>query len=426
LPAAINLLGRRATFDIDVRGAPPGLRSATVRLQTADTAVDLAREEYPVAGWFSRSLTHTRLHVAADLAQLHVPEGAATLEVFVTAYGGDGGPSLALSAPVTVDLTAPQIELLTTRHRVRLGGADVAVFRQSPDTAESGIAVEQYFFPAATGYFADPTIAVAFFAIPERLSTNAEPHLTARDAAGNRSDLTLRCRIEPRTFEERTLALDEDYLGRKVPEIEHAARLRARGDLLERYLRLNRDLRQRNEERIRELTTASEPQPLWDGRFHIPPHTAMTASFANRRAYTYRGAVVDRQTHLGIDLAAPEGSPIEAVQRGVVVYAGDLGIYGGTVVLDHGLGIFSLYGHLGAIAVRPGEPVMAGQYLGQMGQTGLASGPHLHFSIMVHGVHVDPTEWLNPAWLGRYINPKLALLPLAATRTAAQPADRTR
>ncbi len=422
LPAPHAALGRRAVIDIDVHSASPGLRSAVVRLQAADTTVDLLREQYPAGNWFRRALTDKRLHVEADLAQLGVPEGAATLEVFAESYAGQdaqSAPIPALSVPVTIDLTPPQIELLTARHRVRLGSADLAVFRSSPDTVQSGVAVDRYIFPAVTGYFADPTVALAFFAVPEDLTANAQPQLTARDAAGNQSEVALPCPVVPRSFAARTLALDDDFLSRKVPEIERVSRLRASGSLLERFLRLNRDLRQQNEGRIRELTAGSEAEPLWNGVFRIQPNAVATSSFADRRSYTYRGAVVDRQTHLGYDLAAAKMSRIEAAQSGVVVYAGDLGVYGGTVLLDHGLGIFSLYGHLGAITVHPGEHVRQGQSVGQMGQTGFASGDHLHFSIMVHGVHVDPTEWWNPGWFGTHITPKLAMFPPAVTQTAA-------
>jgi murein DD-endopeptidase MepM/ murein hydrolase activator NlpD len=212
------------------------------------------------------------------------------------------------------------------------------------------------------------------------------------------------------------LALSDDFLERKVPAIERACGLRPSGTLLDRYLHINRELRRQNEARIRELTTTSTPQPLWNGVFHMQPNTVSTSSFADRRRYTYRGTEVDHQTHLGCDLAAPGANQIAAVQDGIVVYTGDLGVYGNTVIVDHGLGIFSLYGHLGGFAVRPGERVTQGQSLGPMGDTGLAMGAHLHFSIIVNGVHVDPMEWWHPIWFDTHIAARLALLP----RTAQQ------
>src|SRR5262249_54107530 len=148
----------------------------------------------------------------------------------------------------------PRIELLTTQHNARLGGVELAVFRQSPDTVSSGIEVEKYFFPAATGYFADAAIALAFFAVPQDLNADGRPRLHAKDAAGNQRDVYLPCVIKPRVFAQRTLAVDDDFLSRKVPEIEHDNGLASSADLLKGYLLINGDLRHQNEARIHELT----------------------------------------------------------------------------------------------------------------------------------------------------------------------------
>jgi murein DD-endopeptidase MepM/ murein hydrolase activator NlpD len=94
-----------------------------------------------------------------------------------------------------------------------------------------------------------------------------------------------------------------------------------------------------------------------------------------------------------------------------VVFAGNLGIYGNAVLVDHGMGIFSLYGHLSTIAVQPGVRVTTGQTLGQTGETGLAGGDHLHFSILLDGVHVDPVEWWDAHWLHDRVTPKLTMFP---------------
>jgi hypothetical protein len=300
---------------------------------------------------------------------------------------------------------------------------DVAVFRQSPETVRSGIEVDKYFFPAVTGYFADPTIALAFFAIPQDLTADVRPRLIASDAAGNQRQVYLPCNIKPRHFAERPLAVDDDFLSRKVPEIEHDNGLPIAADLLKGYLYINGDLRRQNEARVRELTATSVPEPLWDGAFRRQPNAAPLSSFADRRTYTYHGEVIDHQTHLGYDLASVKLSPAEAAQNGIVVYADNLGIYGNAVILDHGMGIFTLYGHLSSIAVQPGEHVKTGQTLGQTGETGLAGGDHLHFSVMLRGVHVDPVEWWDPHWLHDRVTTKLTMFPRATTAAPVSERD---
>jgi murein DD-endopeptidase MepM/ murein hydrolase activator NlpD len=135
------------------------------------------------------------------------------------------------------------------------------------------------------------------------------------------------------------------------------------------------------------------------------------SEFGDRRSYSFEGRIIDRQTHLGIDLASLKRADVGAAQDGIVVFAGDLGIYGETVVIDHGLGVSSLYGHLSSIRVKVGDEVVEGQSIGNTGESGLAGGDHLHFSTMVHGIHVDPVEWWDPNWLADHITAKLELFP---------------
>jgi murein DD-endopeptidase MepM/ murein hydrolase activator NlpD len=417
----IEAIGRKTPFEIDVRCDAPGLRAVTVRLQAVSGAYELLAESYPPLDWYGSRVTEKRLHVETDLLPLKVPEGTATLEVFVDTYAWHVLPHAVaprLSVPVTVDLTPPKLELLTTQHNLRLGGVELAVFRQSPDTVQSGVQVENYFFPSTAGNFADSAVTLAFFAVPQDLSANARPRLVARDAAGNERDVYLPCTIKPRHFSERLMAIDDEFLGRKVPEIEHDNNLPVAADLLQGYLYINRELRHQDDARISELCAHSAPEPLWDGPFHRQSNAAPLSSFADRRTYTYHGNVIDHQTHLGFDLASLKLSPVEAAQNGVVAYAGNLGIYGNAVIVDHGLGVFTLYGHLSLPAVQQGEHVKTGQTLGQTGETGLAGGDHLHFSVMLYGVHVDPVEWWDPHWLHDHVTPKLTMFP----RPTAAPA----
>ncbi len=422
LTAPLAALGRKTPFDVDVHCDAPGLRAVTVRLQAGGSAFELASESYPKSSWRGSGISEKRFHVETDVAALKVPEGSATLEVFVETYAWHFLPAAnapRLTVPVTVDLTPPKIELLTTQHNVRLGGVELAVFRQSPDTVFSGIEVDKYFFPSVVGYFADRGVALAFFAIPQDLTADVRPRLIARDAAGNERDIYLPCTIKPRVFAERTLAIDDDFLTRKVPDLEHDNGLPIVTDLVKGYLNINGELRRRNEAQIHAITAHSASEPLWAGTFHRQSNAAPLSSFADRRTYPYHGEVIDHQTPLGYDLASLKLSPVEATQNGVVLVAGNLGIYGNAVILDHGLGIFSLYGHLSSIAVQSGERVKTAQALGQTGETGLAGGDHLHFSILLDGVHVDPVEWWDPHWLHDHVTPKLTIFPRASTGTAA-------
>jgi murein DD-endopeptidase MepM/ murein hydrolase activator NlpD len=425
LPDAPSVVGVRAAFDVAVEApASPGLRRVEVRLLTAGIPITLAEKTYPSGGLLRGGVASDALRVDADLAALGVAEGHAQIEVRAETHGwrlSGAGPHVVALHPVTIDVTPPRIALVTTQHNLRLGGTALAVFRASgADRAE--IVVGPYRFPATRGGVPQDDTWIAVFAVPQDLDTEATATVRAADAVGNASEAALPVAIRGRRFADRTLAISEAFLRRKVPEVYAANGLTAPGDLVEGYLFINRVLRQQSEERLRGLTATSAPQPLWDGSFVRQPNAAPMSGFADRRIYEHAGKIIDRQTHLGYDLASLRNADVVATQNGVVVFADNLGIYGITVVLDHGLGVFSLYGHLSTVAVDRGQEVKAGDVIGQSGETGLAGGDHLHFSVMVSGIHVDPVEWWDPAWMRDHVTAKLRLLPAAAAGTPTPPA----
>jgi len=146
---------------------------------------------------------------------------------------------------------------------------------------------------------------------------------------------------------------------------------------------------------------------LWRGAFQPLGNSQVEAAFADYRTYIYGGKEVDKQVHLGFDLAKVANAPVIAANDGKVLYAKDLGIYGNCVILDHGMGVQSLYGHLSSFQVQEGEDVHKGQTLGLTGQTGMAGGDHLHFSMMVDGQFVNATEWWDPHWIQDRVARKL-------------------
>ncbi len=148
-------------------------------------------------------------------------------------------------------------------------------------------------------------------------------------------------------------------------------------------------------ERVEGVVRRYTSRQLWEGTFQMPVAGQTTSVFGARRSYSGRPA--DGQ-HTGWDLAAPSGTPIVAPNHGQVVLVGLLPSRGNTVILDHGLGVYSLYLHLSRILVREGDKVAKGQQIGLVGATGLATGPHLHWEVRVGGATVDPALWLQHAY----------------------------
>ena len=129
--------------------------------------------------------------------------------------------------------------------------------------------------------------------------------------------------------------------------------------------------------------------------------------FAELRNYSFEEQPVSTARHYGFDLASTAQAPVTASAAGRVVFADDLGIYGLCVILDHGLGLSSLYAPLSRIDVEPGQDVAQGAVLGASGTTGLAAGDHLHFALLVGGTYVNPLEWWDPKWVRSHIDARL-------------------
>jgi murein DD-endopeptidase MepM/ murein hydrolase activator NlpD len=419
LEPSVDLLGRATPLRVVARDRGSGLRRVEVRLVAPGAApVLVASEDFPRRSWWGSEVHEAVLTPTVDASAAHVPEGPATLEVWASDHSWLAAMRRqpTLTHAVTVKLTPPTLEALTSQHVVRQGGSECAVYRAGTDAVESGVQVGDRLFPGVAGLFQDATLRAALFTVPPD-GSGGPPTLVAQDAAGNRRTVALDVATHPRKLPEKTLVLDDAFLARKVPELLHAGGLEDNGDLAAGYLRINRELRAATEVQVRGLCRESAPRPLWKGAFLRLPGAAPLAGFADLRSYVYRGNVIDHQMHLGFDLAALRANPVPAGNDGRVVFAGPLGIYGNAVLLDHGLGLFSLYGHLSEIAVSRGATVERGDLLGKTGETGLAGGDHLHFSMLLHGTYVDPVEWWDEHWIHDHVTSRLAAFPPAGAGT---------
>ena len=309
-----------------------------------------------------------------------------------------------------VRLTPPQVAVLSQFHYVNHGGSELVVYRVNPPDAESGVRVgdrEYRGFPAGG---ADPALRLAFFALLWDQELNTPITVFARDTVGNVGSGSFEFRVFPKQFRSSTINLDDRFLARVVPAIlQNTPELTVDdpNNLLASYLTINRDLRRINNETISALAAVTSPEILWRGPFKQLINTAVEAGFADQRTYVYGGADVDRQVHLGFDLASTAAASVLAANRGRVLHAGWLGIYGNCVILDHGMGLQSLYAHLSSISVSEGQMVESEAELGRSGATGLAGGDHLHFTMLLGGNAITPIDWWSGQWVQDRIVRKL-------------------
>jgi murein DD-endopeptidase MepM/ murein hydrolase activator NlpD len=230
--------------------------------------------------------------------------------------------------------------------------------------------------------------------------------------------------VFPKPQKRSRIELDDRFVGRVVPEIlEHSPELKIAppqtgADMITPFLSINGELRRINAGQIAALARKTSPSKLWDGPFVQLGNSKVEAAFADHRTYVYKGREVDQQVHLGFDLAVTSRVAILAANAGTVLNASWLGIYGNCIIIDHGMGVQSLYGHLSSFDVKVGDTVTKGQTIGRSGMTGLAGGDHLHFTMLVNGRMVNPVEWWDPHWIEDRVQRKLgeAGLRPAATR----------
>ncbi len=412
----------------ELRLADPGsgLREIEAALVHARGESQLLRRDFPgswLAGGPSRE-EHVTLEIAPPAQE--VPDGSALLRIAVRDWSWRMNQT-ALEIPVEIDRKPPRIAIRSGLTYVDRGGSGAVAYGVSEATARDGVEVGEEGQPGAAFYRGYPRAAeqaraagdggaapagdrIALFAVGKGAPARPRVQVVAVDRAGNTARASWPLVLKEKPFPQGNVTLPEGFLESKAEPLARAAGIPTQ-DLVESFRAVNTDLRRRNEERIRELIAGGEPVALFRGAFEQLKNSKVTSRFAEDRIYFVGGKRVSEATHYGYDLASTAGAPITAANAGRVLHAGDLGIYGGCVILDHGLGLSSLYGHLSQIDVAAGDRVEKGQTLGRSGDTGLAGGDHLHFALLLGETYVDPVEWWDPKWVAEHVEGALSGAP---------------
>lgn len=343
-----------------------------------------------------------------DLSALKLKQGGIQIEVLATDQSiyhlGKGNQSQEIFQ-FTYDTRPPIISVLSKAHNLTRGGSGLVAFRLNEEVETAGVTVGELFFPA---YQQDSGIYVCLFAYPYYIKeADFVPRVAATDLAGNERQAGFYYRANYKRFRNRKINLSDKFLQQKTPEFE--SMVPEAGEPIDTYLYVNGEIRRQNRAQMVELAKQTAGTPLWQGSFTSLPNSSALALFADHRSYYYKGKKIDKAVHLGYDLASVAQAKIPAGNHGEVIWADYLGIYGLCVVLDHGLGLQTLYAHMSQIEVQVGDIVERAQVLGRSGATGMAGGDHLHFGVFVSGVSVQPLEWWDKNWLKNNITGKLKL-----------------
>lgn len=405
-------LGKTTKFRIDLADEGRGIKAFKIQAFQSGQSHLLLEQQFDETGFFSVPFRQRTLELSLEplVEASSLSEGEVTLEVQVSDSGRIGLSSRKVSDrhSFALDLTPPRIVVLSRQHYLRQGGSQAVLYRVSESSPASGVLVGNRVFAGYPAPWKGSDVHICLFALAHDAEATAPMFVWAEDQGGNRGRTSLQVELLPRRFRKRKINLSDGFFQTVLPNIlDRVLDVKEGATPLATFLEVNDKLRRTNHLQIEEIAQKSTARPLWNRTFIQLSNSKVESVFADERSYYYDGNKVDNQTHLGFDLASVARTPIECSNDGLVAYADYLGIYGNCVIVDHGLGLFSLYAHLSAIQVKPGDRLSRGQSVGLSGQTGLAGGDHLHFSMIVQGIHVNPLEWWDPKWVEQHVLSKI-------------------
>lgn len=308
------------------------------------------------------------------------------------------------SLQVIIDAKAPELAVLNQSYKIIQGGSASAVFMARDDSGELGeLYVESSFGKKfkpvpfyKDGYYA---VLVAWPTIEPSFSAS----VVATDKAGNTSKTPIRLYLQSKKYKESKIAISNAFIDGKITELANEyAKDADEMDAITKFKFVNETLRNSNEDKIEQITSQIREDKL--GEFKITPfyplkNGAVVASFGDHRIFSFDGAELSESYHMGLDFASTAMAGIVASNGGEVVFADKNGIYGNNMIIYHGFGLYTLYGHCTTMAHEQSAVVASGANIATTGTTGLALGDHLHFGVLVQGIEVRPEEWMDRKWM---------------------------
>ena len=313
-------IGATRTVTVNVDDPGSGIRKVWMGLLVEGREVEVLQRTFPSAGFFAGGKEKS-VQVKAPVSpqSMGLTDGKGVIRVVAWDYSlrkWGKGNRVYLEKEIQIDTKAPSIDLISRAHNITQGGSGAAIYRLSEDCPVSGVTVGDTFYPGYAGFFKDPSVYMAFFALDYQQGKETRMVTTAEDFAGNRSTAGLVHHIKTRTFRKDTINLSDGFFNAKMPDFERYFPESSGGSKADLFLKVNRELRRKDSEAIHRITRQTEKEVLWDGPFLRLPRSANRARFADHRTYFYAGKVIDRQVHLGIDLASTAHSPVPAANRG--------------------------------------------------------------------------------------------------------------
>jgi len=309
---------------------------------------------------------------------------------------------------VTVITQMPTVSADSEQHYLYLGMADLATLSVTGSFTEAGVRVGDQRFRAWPMPGGKPGL-FSLFAFAWNMPAGTVPEVFAGNGPGSEVSSPLVVQFpkkEQPKYTVHDLQVSDGFMQKVVNELDP----NGADDPVARFVKINTDMRKANNKTLSDLRFKTADHFLFSQPFARQAHSQAEATFADLRNYIYHGKKIDQQVHLGYDLAVTQHVGVEASNDGRIVWAAPLGIYGNCVVVDHGYGLQTIYGHMSHIDVHEGDMVKRGQVMGQSGMTGMAGGDHIHFAMQLDGVQIDPKEWWDSHWIQDHVAKRVELV----------------
>lgn len=406
LPATLTAVGQVTPVSVHVAD-PHGIRKVAVFVEQNGNEYKVAEATQPAHRFrWQRNLAASDWNFTiGSKSTPQLKDGQARLIVEATS-----NDFRARTARVERDLVVitrpPMLSVDSDQHYLYLGMADLVTFNVSGYSTEAGVRVGDEKFRAWPMPGGKPG-SFSLFAFGWNMPPGTVPLVYAANPGTEVTGSMVYQfpKKEQPKYRVRDLQIDNGFVQKVVNELDP----NGTGDMIDRFVKINKEMRIANNKTLSDLRFKTESKFLWSQPFLQQPNTKVEANFADVRNYVYHGKKIDQEVHLGYDLSSTQHVGVVASNDGRVVYAAPLGIYGNCVVLDHGYGLQSIYGHMSEIEVHEGDMVKRGQVMGRSGMTGMAGGDHIHFSMQLEGVQIDPKEWWDPHWIKDHIAKRVDL-----------------
>jgi hypothetical protein len=379
-------VGQSSNIVLFLKDEKPGLKDVKVYINQGNTSIKVY--DANLDGKKEESLT-----IKLEPKKYNILEGKGSIVVEVRDNSLLKNKTI-FTKDVTFDFTPPTVSILNYTSNMINGGTGFVFFQSNENIKNAQVYVADVPFKCLNlnqKY-------VCPFSLPYYFDSPRPVTLTVSDYADNKSTHSLNINFKWINYAKSILDLDDNFIQTKVKPLSD----KDIQDPVELFRYVNVQVRKRNEDLIHKKTSeCKNVYPMFEGDFIYLENSAKLGGFADYRKYRYNGQIIEGADayHKGFDFASVKNADVKASNNGEVVFAGFLGIYGNSIIIDHGLCIYTLYSHLSQINVKEGEKVKKGQLIGKTGATGLAVGDHLHYGVLVDGIEVNPIEWFDIKWL---------------------------